>query len=348
MKKKKKRSSTLPIVLFCTGLVFVLLFVTMLISNWIIVMGVNSGVISARPGTPLLPFLIQTGMVSILIGVLLTLVLSYFALRPVSRLIAAIHAVAGGDFHTKIDLKHPKEFRELSESFNQMTAELAGIEMLRSDFINNFSHEFKTPIASVMGFAKLMKKKDLSENDREEYLDIIISECRRLSSLSSNVLNLSKVESISVLTDTSRFNVSEQIREAILQLEQKWEEKKIRFDLNLEDCRISGNPDLLKQVWVNLIDNAVKFSPEGGRIRIRAYHTDSLFYFMISDAGPGMDLRTQEKIFDRFYQADLSHSSEGNGLGLPLVRRIAALHRGAVNVSSSPGKGSEFTVVLPG
>lgn len=342
----KKRSNT-PVILFCTGLVFILLFLTMLISNAIVITGVNAGLITGRPGTPLIPFLIQTGIVSILIGVILTLTLSYFPLRPISRLIHAIHAVADGDFHTKINIKHPREFRELSESFNQMTDELSSIEMLRSDFINNFSHEFKTPIVSIMGFAKLLKKDNISDEERSGYLDIIISECKRLSDLSTNVLNLSKVESISVLSDTDPFPVSEQIREAILQLEQKWAKKEIGFDLHLKDCKLTGRADLLKQVWVNLIDNAVKFSPPGSKIKIQTYQKDSFFYFQICDSGIGMDTQTQEKIFDRFYQGDLSHSTEGNGLGLSLVQKIVALHHGTIQVNSEPGRGSRFTVTLP-
>lgn len=342
----KKRSNA-PIILFCTGLIFILLFLTTLISNWIIIMGVRAGLITGRPGTPLFPFLIQTGIVSILIGVLLTLVLSHFPLRPLGELMDGIHAVAGGDFHTKIHLKHPKAFRDLSESFNQMTDELAGIELLRSDFINNFSHEFKTPIASILGFARLLKKETVSEKKRAQYLDIIISECRRLSALSSNVLSLSKVESISVLADVAACPAAEQIREAILQLEQKWEKKEIEFDLHLADCRIHANPDLLKQVWVNLIDNAVKFSPPGGVISIRAGRECGSFFFRITDQGAGMDPGTQEKIFDRFFQGDLSHATEGNGLGLCLVKKIVSLHRGAVHVSSRPGEGSTFTVTLP-
>lgn len=215
----------MPIIFFCTGLVFILLLLTMIISNWIIILGVNSGLITGRPDTPLLPFLIQTGLISVFIGAVLTFILSRFPLKPAGELIRAIHAVAAGNFQTKIDMKYPKELRKLSESFNQMTDELAGIEMLRSDFINNFSHEFKTPIASVLGFAKLLKNRDLSAEEKEEYLDIIISECRRLSDLSSNVLNLSKVESMTVLTDIVSYNVSEQIRESILQLERKWGKK---------------------------------------------------------------------------------------------------------------------------
>lgn len=262
-----KKFSNAPVILFCTGLVFILLCLTMLLSNIVIIAGVN--------------------------------------------------------------------------------ARLSGIEMLRSDFINNFSHEFKTPIVSVMGFAKLLKKRNISEDERAEYLDIIISECERLSDLASNVLNLSKAESICALSDTAPFPVSEQIRESILQLEQKWEKKGIGFDLSLEDCQLTGRADLLKQVWVNLIDNAVKFSSSGGKIEIRTRQKDSVFYFQISDNGIGMDAQTQEKIFDRFYQGDISHSTEGNGLGLSLVKKIISLHRGTIRVSSEPGRGSIFTITLP-
>lgn len=344
---KKRANSNTTLLLVFTGLIFLLLLLTMLISNWIILVGVNSGLITGHPATPLVPFLIQTGLISIFIGVILSLTLSYFPLRPVGQLIRAIHAVADGNFQTKVTLKYPKELRELAQSFNQMTDELAGIEMLRSDFINNFSHEFKTPIVSIMGFAKLLKTKDLSEEEKEEYLDIIISECKRLSDLSSNVLNLSKVESIAVLSDTVSYNVTEQIRESILQLEGKWEEKEIEFQLDLNDCLISCKPELLKQVWVNLIDNAVKFSPQRGEISIYTKQTDNSFIFRISDNGIGMDSRTQEKIFERFYQGDISHSTEGNGLGLSLVRKIITLHRGTIRVESEPGKGTIFIVTLP-
>ncbi|HJC80974.1 MAG TPA: HAMP domain-containing histidine kinase [Candidatus Mediterraneibacter excrementipullorum] len=345
---RKKAASNIPIILLSTGLVFILLFLTMIITNWIVIMGVNAGLLTARPGTPLIPFLIQTGIISICIGVILTLGLSYFPLRPVSQLIHAIHSVAGGDFQTKIHLKHPREFRELSESFNQMTDELSGIEILRSDFINNFSHEFKTPIVSIMGFARLLKRNDLEDNEKEEYLNIIISECRRLSDLSANVLNLSKVESITLLSDTVPYNAAEQIRESILQLERKWDQKGIQFDLDLEDCTVTGRPDLMKQVWVNLIDNAVKFSPSGGSISICTAKEGGEFLFKIQDNGIGMDTQTQGKIFDRFYQGDISHATDGNGLGLSLVRKITELHNGRIEVRSTPGKGSTFIISLPG
>ena len=335
------------IMLITTGLIFLLFLVTMVISNSLVMLGVRAGVITGPPGSPMTPFLIQSGIISICTGTVLSLVFARLPLRPVNQLIRAIHAVASGNFKTKIDLKHPKEFQDLSESFNQMTEELAGIEMLRSDFINNFSHEFRTPIMSVLGFAQLLKKDGLSEKERKEYLDIIITECRRLSELSANVLNLSKVESLSLLTDTSDYNAGEQVRESILMLERKWNEKKISFDLEIEEIHIRGNSPLLKQVWVNLIDNAVKFSPENSTISIRVTEDNVHFIFTIADQGIGMDDETRRKIFDKFYQGDTSHATAGNGLGLSLVKKIVELHRGTVSVKSETGKGSVFAVTLP-
>lgn len=192
-----------------------------------------------------------------------------------------------------------------------------------------------------------MKKETTEEKERNEYLDIIIAECARLSELSSNILNLSRVDSISVLTDTASFNVSEQIREAILQLQQKWEGKRISFRIRMDECLVTGNPDLLKQVWINLIDNAIKFSSVGGEIYISAARNKNGFLFQIRDSGIGMSPVTQEKIFNRFYQGDLSHSVEGNGLGLSLVKKILELHQGMIQVRSQPGKGSTFSVTLP-
>ena len=338
----------LRIMLASTALIFLLLLLTMVISNTLVMLGVRFGIITAkRPGSPLLPFLIQSGIISICTGTALTLAFCRLPLRPLNQLIRAIHDVAGGNFHTKIDLRHPKEFRDLSESFNQMTDELAGIEMLRSDFINNFSHEFRTPIMSVLGFARLLKKEDLSEEQKKEYLDIIISECRRLSELSDNVLNLSKVESLTLLTDTEEFNAGEQVRESILMLEQKWNKKKISFDLEIEEVILTGNRSLLRQVWVNLIDNAVKFSPDGSSVSISVNKNGENFVFTIKDHGPGINAGTCERIFDKFYQGDTSHATAGNGLGLSLVRRIVLLHRGTVAVKSQTGKGSIFIVTLP-
>jgi len=349
MKKEHNKKSGFPtnIVLLSTGIVFILLTLTMFISNTIIILLAKHGFIASHPGKSLLPFLLQTGIISILIGTTLTLCTGHLPLRPLNTLIQAIHAVSEGDFNTKIYLEHPQEFKELSRCFNQMTEELAGIEMLRSDFINNFSHEFKTPIASILGFAKMLKKGNLTPEEQRDYLDIIIEESKRLTELSANVLNLSKIESMSLLTDFSSFNIGEQIRECVVLLESKWGKKEISFNLNLKELLFNGNEQLLKQVWMNLIDNAIKFSPAKSEIMLLLDTDKDSIKVIVKDFGIGIDKTAQHSIFDKFYQGDTSHSSEGNGLGLPLVKKIVELHHGAITVKSQPGRGSSFIVTLP-
>lgn len=295
----------------------------------------------------MIPFLFQNGIISIIIGTALSFFMSHLPLRPLHTLIRAIHEVSAGNYNVKIHLEHPKEFQELSECFNQMTEELAGIEMFRSDFINNFSHEFKTPIVSILGFAKLLKSQKLDTRQSQEYLDIIIEESRRLSELSATVLNLSKIESLTLLKDKTVYSLSEQIRESILLLESKWSKKKIGFDIDMEEVMIKADNPLLKQVWMNLLDNAIKFSPAEGRITITLRSNDKNAIFTVKDHGPGMDEKTQKYIFDKFYQGDTSHHMEGNGLGLPLIKKILELHKGTVSVKSQDGNGSIFIVILP-
>ena len=345
--KKELRFPT-NIVLLSTGIIFILLTITMFISNTIIIFLLEHGIMD-RPPHPgsLLPFLLRTGIISILIGTILTLCIGHLPLRPLYTFMQAIHSVSDGNFHTKIYLEHPKEFRELSRCFNQMTEELSQIELLRSDFINNFSHEFKTPMVSILGFAQLLKKGNLNASEQAEYLDIIIDEAKRLTALSTNILNLSKVESMSLLTDSTTFNVGEQIRECVILLEKKWTEKDISFDLHLLEQKIDGNAQLLKQVWTNLIDNAIKFSPVKSEIILSMDKHSDTFSVTITDNGCGMDEKTQHYIFDKFYQGDSSHSSEGNGLGLALVKKIIELHHGTITVNSHPLQGSSFMVTLP-
>lgn len=346
MKKSSLTKHAPNISLIVIGIVFILLVVTNFISNTIIMLLHRNRLLSMHPGNPI-PFLVQNAFLSILIGMLLTLLICRLALRPIHTIIQAIHDVSRGDFDTKLNIEYPREFKELSQSFNQMTKELSGIEILRSDFINDFSHEFKTPMMSILGFAKMLKNDALSAAERNEYLDIIIDESLRLTTLSTNILNLSKVESMTLKSDFTTFHLSEQIREALVQLASRWEQKHIEFQLQLPEISICGNEPLLKQVWINLIDNAIKFSPEYSRISISLLCNDHSVLFTIQDHGIGMSREVQEKIFNKFYQGDPSRASQGNGLGLSLVRQIITLHNGSVSVESSPQKGSTFTVVLP-
>lgn len=345
--KKSENKIRPAFLLITTAIMFLLMGITIFLSNIIVIFCIKNKLISSPPEAPVILLLIQSGLISLFTGTFLTFLIGGIPLRPLNKIIQAIHDVAGGNFDTKLHLNHPKEFRKLSESFNQMTNELSGIEILRTDFINNFSHEFKTPIVSILGFAKLLKLENITEDEKTEYLNIIIEESQRLATLSETVLNLSRVESLSVLSDTQCFNLSEQIRQSILMLEQKWVKKNISFDLQLDEIQITGNKPLLKQVWMNLIDNAVKFSPSDSTVTITLEKIRDEAIFSVKDKGPGMNTRTQQYIFDKFYQGDSSRSSEGNGLGLPLVRKIVLLHNGSITVKSQPNAGSIFIIRLP-
>ncbi len=337
----------IKITLLATGSVFILLVLTMFASNTVIIFAIRHGWIKPEPGGSMMPLLFQSGIISIIIGTTLSFFMSHFPLRPLHTLIQAIHEVSAGNYEVKIHLEHPKEFQELSECFNQMTEDLSGTEMFRSDFINNFSHEFKTPIVSILGFARLLKSQNLDTAQSQEYLDIIIEESQRLSELSATVLSLSKVENLTLLTDKTAYSLSEQIRESLLLLESKWEKKRISFDINLEEVMIRADGPLLKQVWMNLLDNAIKFSPAEECITVALRSDNRNAVVSVKDHGIGMADNTQRFIFDKFYQGDTSHHMEGNGLGLPLVKRILELHKGTVAVKSQAGRGSTFIVRLP-
>jgi len=284
---------------------------------------------------------------SITLGVPTAVFFGRIALKPIRKVIDATHKVAEGDFEVRVDIKGIYELEELSQSFNKMTTDLASIETLRSDFINNFSHELKTPIASVRGFARLLKDAQLNEDERREYLDIIISETERLSQLSTNILELSKYENIEIITDKALFRLDEQIRRTVLITEPQWSKKGISLNVDMDEVFFEGNEDLTQQIWLNLLDNAIKFSDPGGTVDIHLASGKDGVLFTIQDSGIGMDEDVASRIFDKFYQGDASHTGAGHGLGLTIVKRIVDLCGGQVKVISEPDWGSEFTVFLP-
>lgn len=286
-------------------------------------------------------------IVSAVVGAALTLFFSRIPLKPIRDLIEAINQLAEGNFKVRIHLDLTQEFIRLSESFNRMAQELENTELLRSDFINNFSHEFKTPIVSLRGFAKILRHNTLTQEERDEYLDIIISESNRLAQLSTNVLNLSKIEKMSILSDMETFDLSEEVRQSILLLESKWQKKELELIIDMDDLEYCGNKALLNQVWINLIDNSVKFSPQKGKVKLKLHQKDSQIIFRILDNGCGMNEEMKNHIFDRFYQGDGSHATEGNGIGLTIVDKIVRLHKGTITVDSEAGIGTTFTVILP-
>ncbi|WP_427127723.1 HAMP domain-containing sensor histidine kinase (plasmid) [Priestia megaterium] len=349
---KKRLSLTITLVIF----VFCVMVATFLLIVGSILLLQHMGVTSlpASPPQnsegnnkhPLASFLVFLG-ICVLLGTALTAFFSKKALNPIRKVIDAIHKVAGGDFDVQVNLKGIGELEELSHSFNKMTQELSSIETLRSDFINNFSHEFKTPIVSIRGFAKLLKENNLIEEEKKEYLDIIIKESERLAGLSTNVLTLSKYENLEIVTDIAPFRLDEQIRKTIVLMEPKWFKKEITINVELDEVIYNGNEDLTQQIWINLLDNAIKFSYQGGVINITLTKVNHGIQFIIKDDGIGMDDQVKAHIFEKFYQSDNSHSKTGYGIGLSLVKRIVEICKGDVSVQSEPGKGSIFTIVLP-
>lgn len=271
-------------------------------------------------------------------------------LKPINRLVSAMDSLASGNFDTRLDFKgtvfNNDSFRSIASGFNSMAEELGSTEMLRSDFINNFSHEFKTPIVSIAGFCDLLRSEDLSDEERDHYLSIIGQESRRLSSLATNILNLTKIENQNILTDISEFNLSEQIRSALLLLESKWGTRGIIPSLEFDEINIRANEQLLKEVWLNLLDNAIKFSPDGGEIAVAMTERFGRITVSITNSGDEIPADAREKIFRKFYQADESHSTEGSGVGLAVVKKVVELHHGSVRVSCLDGK-TTFTVSLP-
>ena len=287
---------------------------------------------------------------SIPIGMIIAAIVSKFPLKPIRNLIDGMDALASGDFSSRINvgaiMRRYPAYVGVVDSFNKMAEQLENTEMLRSDFVNNFSHEFKTPIVSIAGFAKLLKRGNLTEQQRQEYLTAIEEESLRLSAMATNVLSLTKVENQTILSDVTQFNLSEQIRACVLLLERKWTEKELEINLEFDEFLIRANEELLKQVWINLIDNAVKFAPQGHTIQIGICEEDNMLRVDVLNTGSQIPAEKQQLIFNKFYQGEESHTTVGNGVGLAVVRRVVDLHGGTVRVSSKDNS-TVFTVYLP-
>lgn len=284
------------------------------------------------------------------LGTALSVVLGRISLRPVNKVIDAMDSLAHGNFKQRLAFpsklgRHPTAV-EVTDSFNHMAEELEKTEMLRSDFVNNFSHEFKTPIVSIAGFADLLLEEELTEEERREYIRIISQEAHRLSDMATNVLNLTKIENQTILTDVTRFNLSEQIRGCLLLLENKWTEKALTLEVDFGEYEYSGSRELLREVWLNLLDNAVKFAFPGGTIKIGITETMENILVSVSNTGPEIPRESMDRIFNKFYQADESHATGGYGIGLSIVRAVVELHGGKI-LASSGGGWTVFTVVLP-
>lgn len=283
--------------------------------------------------------------------VLGTLLATFFGRKPVQMVeqtCKLFQEIAKGNFDVKMDANtQVTELQEIARNFNIMVRELAGTEMLRNDFVENVSHEFKTPLTAIEGYATLLQQKNLPEEKRQEYTQKILASTRRLNSLTGNILLLSRLENQELEIQKEAYSLDEQLRECLLLLEPDWTAKELELDIQLDDCICTANPALMAHVWQNILGNAIKFSPIGGTVCIRLERHDTQISVSITDQGPGMTEDVKKRIFEKFYQGDSTRSTQGNGLGLALAKRIIDLHGGTIIVDSEPNHGSVFTVTLP-
>ncbi len=284
--------------------------------------------------------------VGTIVGTILSIWFSKMVKKTIKPYFDALDRISRGDFSTGVvDENDILKDNAVAEKFNQMLKSLRSVETLREGFISDFSHELKTPIVSISGFAKLLKTADLTEEERNEYLDVIINESDRLVNLSQSVLALSRLDD--QVVEKATYSLDEQLRQTVLLFDKALKDKNIQLDLDIDKISINSSQQLLSQVWVNILGNAIKFSPRDSKIDVVATDAGEKISVAITDYGCGMDEETQQYIFNKFYQGDKSHSGEGNGLGLAIVQKIVTLVGGEIKVQSELGKGSTFTVFLP-
>ncbi len=283
---------------------------------------------------------------SVIVGMVIASRLSKYFLWPVKQLTEANEKVAKGDFSVRVPESSLGRTNNLMHSFNRMTKELESMQVFRDDFIHVFTHEFKTPIVSIQGFARQLMRDDISEEDRREYARIIVEETQRLGSLSTNVMRLGRLETQDCVSDRTEYRLDEQIRSCILLLQKDWTEKRLDLDIDLESVVYNGNYDLMSEVWLNLLSNAIKFTGEGGSITVRLFRQADSAVVKIRDTGIGMSQETLDHMFEKYFRGDNMQSFEGIGLGLALVNRIISISNGEISAVSKENEGTEFIVKL--
>lgn len=272
--------------------------------------------------------------------------------RPVNKILDATDRIAKGDFSVRLDISHDygkyTKYDLVMENLNVMAAELRKMEVLKTDFISNVSHEIKTPLSIIQNYANALQKGDLDEETREKYAKTLVAASKRLSALITNILKLNKLENQEIKTERVPFNLSDSLSESVLSFEEILENKKIELVCDLEEVTLFSSPDLLEIVWNNLLSNAIKFTPEGGMVEVKLKKAGDTAVVSVRDTGCGISPETGTHIFEKFYQGETSHAGEGNGLGLALVKKVIDILGGEINVQSEIGTGSTFTILLKG
>lgn len=329
------------------------IFLSCLISSILVMLGVRifyNEKITHGMGVVFFLFIL---FLSVVMGSILLWIGTGHLTRPLLEVSNVVKQVAEGNFKVKIERKeiesdeyeYSNEIDELAKNINKMAAELDGMEYMRRDFMSNVSHEIKTPIAAITGFTEILLDESISENERREYLEVINKESIYISRLCENMLAMSRFDSQSLITKKEKFRLDEQIRKSIILLSEKWNDYHIDFRINLDFIEIVNDYDMLYQVWINLIDNAIKYSKKDCTIEVCAKELDDeTIEVRIIDNGIGIEQDKMKKIFEKFYQCEESHKKNGNGLGLSIVKRILELINGEIECKSEKGVGTEMIV----
>jgi len=320
---------------------------------WIYQILYRSGVITENPRFAINILMLFVLVTAAIIVAIIGLIRERLFISPIRKLSEAARKIAMGDFSFRIiqKQKKKKDFVDVMfDDFNTMAQELASIETLKNDFIANVSHEIKTPLSVIQIYTTALQNENISAEERKEYSKTIIEAAQKLSTLVTNILKLNKLENQEISSEARHFDISEQLRRCALMFAEQMEQKDIQFEEDIDDIYICYDKDMLEIVWNNLLSNAVKFTNTGGKILLKLktidIPEDSFVKISITDTGCGMDEAVQKRIFDKFYQGDTSHSKDGNGLGLALVKKTIDLLGGSIKVDSTPGQGSTFTVTL--
>ena len=341
LRKEVKRARKLSVGWFISVIV---------IAELAVILGVSTGLsyfltqFSALANLPTTAWVVIIG---ITIGIPLSIFVNRSLLSPIRKLGDAMNMVGKGAFGIQISTRAPfSDIEDIYRNFNLMTRELAATEILKTDFVSNVSHEIKTPITAIEGYAMLLQGSENLDEEEAEYVQKILANSQRLSELVGNVLLLSRIDNQAIETANERYSLDEQIRQSILMLEPKWTEKNVELDVELESVDYEGNRALMLHVWNNLIGNAIKFTPRNTTVSIRLKQYGGSTVFTVEDEGEGISDAAKNHIFDKFYQADSSHKQEGNGLGLSLVKRILDSIGAEVCTENLVPRGCRFTVTL--
>lgn len=338
--KTKKRHS---FHFYFTILVGVVILVSVLLSSWL------SETLNDLLGNTLkMPEILLLIFFGLVIGIVLSFFVGKFLLSPVKKIRNAMSDVSTGNLDVAISENSLfDEIEDINHAFNIMVKELRSMEIIQSDFVSNVSHEFKTPLTAIEGYASMLKNGDLTDDEIAEYTQKILFNTKRMSELVNNILLLSKLDNQGIESKKETFSLDEQIRREILATERKWNEKNLDFDVKLDCVDYCGNSGLISHIWSNLLGNAIKFSPENGKITLELTKKDGCVEFSVSDEGEGIKEDAKKYIFNKFYQSDTSHKQEGNGLGLALVKKITNVYGGEVETENLSPKGCKFTIRLP-